>query len=172
MKQRILELREQGYTYNQIQKELNCSKGTIAYHLGEGQKQKNMARQQKRRTTTLPGIVSKKLERFVLRSLRNKHRDFQRRDKSRLVQSDIRFTYHDVIAKFGEHPVCPYTGEVIDWLKPKTYNFDHIVPASRGGSNTLDNLAVCSSKANSAKADMTPEEFLAFCKSVVAHMEP
>jgi orotate phosphoribosyltransferase-like protein len=36
-KERIFELRDKGYTYNQIQAELNCSKGTISYHLGEGQ---------------------------------------------------------------------------------------------------------------------------------------
>jgi len=32
LKTQILELRQKGLTYNQIQKELSCSKGTIAYH--------------------------------------------------------------------------------------------------------------------------------------------
>lgn len=49
MKDKILELRSKGYTYNQIQKELKCSKGTISYHLGNGQKQKTRERSQKRR---------------------------------------------------------------------------------------------------------------------------
>jgi orotate phosphoribosyltransferase-like protein len=49
MKENILKLRSMGYTYNQIQKELGCSKGTISYHLGEGQKEKNKQRSQKRR---------------------------------------------------------------------------------------------------------------------------
>ena len=49
MKENILKLRSMGYTYNQIQKELGCSKGTISYHLGEGQKQKTKQRSQKRR---------------------------------------------------------------------------------------------------------------------------
>jgi predicted transcriptional regulator len=49
MKENILKLRFMGYTYNQIQKELGCSKGTISYHLGEGQKQKTRQRSQKRR---------------------------------------------------------------------------------------------------------------------------
>lgn len=49
MKDKILQLRSKGYTYNQIQKELKCSKGTISYHLGLGQKQKTKQRSQKRR---------------------------------------------------------------------------------------------------------------------------
>lgn len=40
LSERIVELREQGLTYDQIKAELNCSKGTISYHLGEGQKLK------------------------------------------------------------------------------------------------------------------------------------
>ena len=43
-KEQILELREKGLSYRQIEKELGCSKGTIAYHLGDGQKQKNLSR--------------------------------------------------------------------------------------------------------------------------------
>jgi transposase len=43
-KDRIFELREQGLSYSNIQKELGCSKGTIAYHLGEGQKEKSLSR--------------------------------------------------------------------------------------------------------------------------------
>ena len=45
MRDKILELRLQGFTYSQIQKELGCSKSTIAYHIGEGQKDKKNARQ-------------------------------------------------------------------------------------------------------------------------------
>lgn len=40
MKEQILKLRAKGYSYRQIQSKLGCSKGTIAYHLGEGQKEK------------------------------------------------------------------------------------------------------------------------------------
>jgi transposase len=43
-KENILKLREQGKSYREIQKILGCSKGTIAYHLGDGQKQKNLTR--------------------------------------------------------------------------------------------------------------------------------
>ena len=44
LKEKMIALREQGKTYNEIKKELNCSKGTISHHLGEGQKEKSAAR--------------------------------------------------------------------------------------------------------------------------------
>jgi hypothetical protein len=45
LKDQILELKAQGRSYKDIQKELKCSKGTIAYYLGEGQKEKTQKRQ-------------------------------------------------------------------------------------------------------------------------------
>ena len=49
MEEQILNLRTQGLTYNEIQKQLNCSKGTIAYYCGKGQKEKTLNRGKKRR---------------------------------------------------------------------------------------------------------------------------
>lgn len=43
-KENILSLRDQGKSYREIEKELGCSKGTIAYHLGDDQKQKTLLR--------------------------------------------------------------------------------------------------------------------------------
>lgn len=43
-KENILRLRAEGKSYREIQKILNCSKGTIAYHLGNGQKEKTFQR--------------------------------------------------------------------------------------------------------------------------------
>ena len=77
------------------------------------------------------------------------------------------FSVDDVIKKFGEHPTCYLTGEPIDIFKPRTYNFDHKIPRSRGGDNSLDNLGLCTKKANHAKYNMTPDEFINFCKKVV-----
>ena len=45
----IIKLREQGYSYNQIKEALNCSKGTISYHLSDQGKEKAMQRQRDRR---------------------------------------------------------------------------------------------------------------------------
>jgi transposase len=55
-KENILKLREEGKSYKQIQEILGCSKGTIAYHLGSGQKEKTH-----KRTRDLRSINTKKL---------------------------------------------------------------------------------------------------------------
>lgn len=46
-KDKILELYNSGMSYSQIQKELGCSKGTISYHVGLGQKEKTAERSRK-----------------------------------------------------------------------------------------------------------------------------
>jgi transposase len=50
MKEQILALAAEGKSYRQIQATLNCSKGTIAYHLGQGQREKTNARTVRSRT--------------------------------------------------------------------------------------------------------------------------
>ncbi len=79
------------------------------------------------------------------------------------------FTADDVIKKFGENPKCYLTGDPIDIYKPSTYHFDHIVPISRGGTNTIDNLGICTKAANQAKHSMTHTEFIDFCRRVIDH---
>jgi hypothetical protein len=49
IKEQILELRAKGFSYNEIKQKLNCSKGTIAYHCGIGQKDKHAARTRDKR---------------------------------------------------------------------------------------------------------------------------
>lgn len=49
MKEQILELRAQGKTYNEIVELLGCSKSTVSYHCGEGQKEKSLSRLQNKR---------------------------------------------------------------------------------------------------------------------------
>ena len=40
-KDKIIALHKEGKSYSEIQKILGCSKGTISYHLGSGQKEKS-----------------------------------------------------------------------------------------------------------------------------------
>lgn len=49
LSENILRLRAEGKTYNEIEAELGCSKGTISYHLGVGQKAKSLGRQRETR---------------------------------------------------------------------------------------------------------------------------
>ena len=48
-KNEIIKLYEQGYSYSEISKKLGCSKGTISYHIGHGQKEKTLNRQNDKR---------------------------------------------------------------------------------------------------------------------------
>ena len=50
---------------------------------------------------------------------------------------------------------CQYTGQR---LSSSELNIDHVVPRSRGGRNTWENLVTCSVEANSRKGNRTPQE--------------
>lgn len=182
----ILLLHSQGKSRMEIQSILGCSKSTISYNLSQGQKSKNLKRTQNRRASH---PFAYKLERFkyrvtekpLSRPQRNKaetlifykiRRFHKIQGKgNRNMHTDLTFTVQDVINKFGEKPVCYLTGAQLDIYKPREYAFDHIIPASRGGSNTIDNLGLCTRAVNAAKSDMTPDEFHELCRQVIAHKE-
>ena len=58
MKEDILKLRAQGKTYNQIKEILGCSKSTISYHCGIGQKQKTEIRNIRNRASRLSSCTT------------------------------------------------------------------------------------------------------------------
>ncbi len=67
MKEEILKLRSEGKTYKQIQLLLGCSKGTISYHCGVGQKDKTSFRRKKRRLN--PGIRKEEYKKYRSKSI-------------------------------------------------------------------------------------------------------
>lgn len=46
---------------------------------------------------------------------------------------------------------------------------DHIVPLSKGGTDTLDNYQLAHLECNQLKADMTPEQFSDFQKGIIVY---
>lgn len=58
MKKQILALRAKGKSYREIQKILGCSRSTISYHCGEGQKQKKNDRQNQSRAERLAMVAA------------------------------------------------------------------------------------------------------------------
>jgi len=165
MKEQILKLREEGKSYRQIQKILNCSKATISYHCGAGQKEKVRTRTRALRQNKL----YYKISRYKSTSLRTRIYNFQRRVGLELNSSPDKFTVGDVIKKLGPHPSCYLTGVSIDLCKPDTYQFDHIVPVSKGGQNTLANLGLTTTTINRMKHTLTVDEFLTTCMSIIAY---
>lgn len=182
MKDEILRLRAEGKSYRDIVKTLGCSISTVSYHCDIMQRNKTHARVRKCKAKMHP--YKRKLIAFTSRKFISKNRMPIRSDRRLLTDKiyDFLTRYHqnigdtmqtitdkDVIDKFGQNPKCYLTGNDIDINKPRTYHFDHKVPVSRGGTNTLDNLEICTKKANNSKSDMTHDEFVEFCKTVLIH---
>jgi len=171
MKEEILKLKSEGKSYGEIKKILNCSKGTISYHCGKGQKEKTKIRIKKRRQN----ILLHKVENFKHRKIKNAKesvRKFQKRNNNakRKIDSKINttFTWEDVLKKYGEETNCYLSGEKIN-LFENNYSLDHKIPHSKGGDNSLENLRISHKTVNSMKSDLTPNEFIMWCKKILEY---
>lgn len=171
MKDEILKLRNEGKTYNEIQKILNCSKGTISYYCGDNQKEKTNLRTRKRRENKLV----KKIDSFKYRKSRNVQesiRRFNKRDnriKRRIDKNiNVTFTIDDIINKFGVNTICYLSGEKIN-LYEDNFNLDHIFASSRGGKNSLENLGITHPIVNTMKGELTPNELIEWCVKILKH---
>lgn len=183
LEQRILHLKSLGQTYKQIVETIGCSKGTVSYYLGVGQKAKTRHRTQKLRRKAHP--FAAKIIKFRERCQSGQRRTLNlsnsdrkiltdkiltfHRDRKTKMYNPVTFTVEDVINKVGQNPVCYLTGKTIEIDKPRTYQFDHVVPVARGGDNSLENLAIATKEANIAKNNMTNDEFVNLCKAVLEH---
>ena len=185
IKNDIIRLRNQGLTYEAIVKRLGCSKSTICYHLSKGRKLRQEEYKQKNRTRYL---ISKSIDNFKAASRNKKtNRPYTKPtyDKksltNRLVTKIQRFRgrkpikelpncdygINDVTKKFGKNPKCYLTGRKIDWNDTSSWNLDHIVPRSKGGSCEIHNMGLACRDANFSKSDMTLEQYLSLCKEVL-----
>jgi len=154
MKDQILHLRSEGKSYKEIQSILGCSKSTISYYLGENQSDKIKKRNQ---INCKENPLIRKLDTF-----KNKHN----RKKGKKVNND-NFGWKEIIEKYGWETNCYLTGEKINLKISETYSLDHIIPQSRGGISSLDNLGITTKQANQAKSDMYVNEFLDLCKMIL-----
>lgn len=163
MKKEILRLRSEGKSYREIQKILGCSKGTISYHCGIEQKEKTKNRLKKRRSK-IP--ILQRVDRFIRKKLIDRTKDYKRRGFEAIKSS---FTWKDVIEKFGWETTCYLTGRKINLKELDTYHFDHIIPSSKGGESTLDNLGILCKDANIAKGSLILEDFINLCHEILSH---
>ena len=119
--EKIIELRNKGYSYGQINKETGYSKGSICYHAGEGQKEKSKKRQKKQNggfkrkihTFIYPSRKPKKPFVYKFSELRKKGRTFFHGDNRRK-----KFAKSNMIIK--EPKVWQYFGKIFPGITSKT----------------------------------------------------
>lgn len=84
---------------------------------------------------------------------------------------DIKFTYLDVLNKFGENPKCYLSGKLIDYNNGDTYQLDHVVSIARGGKSNLDNLQLIDPKMNRFKNFWSLEELVEVSKLILENVK-
>jgi 5-methylcytosine-specific restriction endonuclease McrA len=168
MKDKILKLRFEGKTYNEIVNLVGCSKSTVAYHCGVGQREKSRIRKQRLLSDK---VIANKLYHFRNKNVRSKARDFQRRVEHGYLsnKATTNFTVDQALEKLGNNPVCYLSGVKIDLSDTKSYQFDHVLPASKGGSNEIDNLGILCRDVNCMKHDLTVDELINWCKKILRY---
>lgn len=167
MKEQILKLREEGKSYSEIKEILSCSKSTISYYLGDGQKEKTRNRTRKIRES----VIKRRLETFKGRKKKNfveSVRKYQKRKNNKIDNTiNPSFSWKNVVEKFGEETECYLTGKKINLLVDEDYSLDHIIPVSKGGDNSLSNLGILSSEVNMMKTDLTINELTQLCIKIL-----
>ncbi len=71
----------------------------------------------------------------------------------RLPQQTLKFNRRNLFARDGHQ--CQYCGQ---HAPPQQLSMDHVVPRSRGGMTSWENIVCCCRKCNSRKGDRTPHE--------------
>lgn len=72
---------------------------------------------------------------------------------NKIPKHELRLTKKNILLR--DEYTCQYTGER---LTKSQIDIDHVIPKSKGGKNTWDNLVVSSKDINRLKADKTLEE--------------
>jgi 5-methylcytosine-specific restriction endonuclease McrA len=149
--QKIHKLRsENNASYKTISATLGCSISTVSYALCGDQKIKAADRRKKRRDNP-ENVLALKLETF----------------RGRNSIKSAPFKTEDVLRLIGKEPKCYLSGIPVDLSNRKSYQLDHVVPTSKGGSNDLTNLGVAATDVNKMKSDLSVDEFLGMCKKIL-----
>ena len=179
LNKQIIALRKKGLVFNQIAKQLKCSKSTVSYALRKKTRQKSSEKSaeypkylkklnSKIYSFTNPKISTQtKAAWYINKSPRQNTKAIS--DKANRFQRKMTFNYKDVHTKYGDHFPCALTGRPLEFNEPQTYEYDHILPTARGGDNSIDNLQLLCPEANQAKGMMTDDEFKDLCREVIIH---
>lgn len=177
---KIIELRKLGYSYNKIQFELKCSKGAIAYYINPNEKNNCKKRTIKNRATIL---LSKKVFDFTNKTLKEqkilikKERTLNQRLSIKIMKFNCinhkgakmksKFTVEELKERIKNVKCCELSGRPLDITNTTSWHLDHKIPVSRGGDNSLDNVAILAKEVNFAKHNMTNDELIQLCKDIL-----
>lgn len=183
----IFELKRLGKTHSEIANEIGCSKSTVAYWCNHTTSKKSLElKKKKREVRDINYLFSRRVSAFKEdRSKRkkgvgkitsaNRKSDWRKiyctkiinfRDRNKLEVEKI-YNYDTALIHLGGiETKCYLTGRPIN-IETDDYCLDHIIPASKGGSNELENMGITTPEANASKTDLTLEEYLELCKTVL-----
>jgi 5-methylcytosine-specific restriction endonuclease McrA len=164
MKEEILRLRSENKTYTEIKKILGCSKGTISYHCGDGQKEKQYNRTKTNRKRA-SSVVREKIYKYIANRVRNYKRESAGTSRGR-GKTTGQFDVNAALKKINDNKTCYLTGRAINIEEARSYHLDHKTPVAKGGKNTLKNMGLSCRDANQAKGDMMLEDFIQLCVDV------
>jgi predicted transcriptional regulator len=158
-KPQILKLRSEGYTYKEIAEKVGCANSTVTYYLS-GTVRKNA----KKRT-----IKNRKAVDALTAAIQQKLYNFNCDNKSSVTKKchPTQISVKELRKMLVDSPVCYLTGKHLDLLDKSTWSLDHVIPRSKGGTNSKENMRLVCSSANRCKHDLHLEDFLALCKTVL-----
>lgn len=81
------------------------------------------------------------------------------------------FSLEEFYARFPD-PKCYLTGVKIDLSNARSYSLDHIIPYSRGGSCSIDNVELILPVINIMKSSIPAGDFVLMCNLVVKNSMP
>jgi len=166
-KQQILELRNLGYGYKKIAKQLNITVSSVRYHLNlkHDYKAKERARKHKRnlkiKFETLTEDEKNKIR--FLNSMRSRRLNFLDVKNNK---SGDRFTVKQMLDFLQDNSFCYLTGKKINLHELQSYHLDHIVARKNNGELTLNNMGLLLKNVNIAKNKLTLKEFIELCNDV------
>jgi 5-methylcytosine-specific restriction endonuclease McrA len=86
---------------------------------------------------------------------------YKAKRRREIVKAGERITFDDLMMRDG--PLCQICGELMDWQTGRyreRVSLDHIIPISKGGSHTMDNVRLVHMGCNSKKSDRLPADVL------------